>query len=130
MAGFIIENVLSGIVSQFDTETLEALPRDGSVFLLDVRTDCEYEQGHVDGFVNLPVDNLRERISEIPKDKPVYVMCHSGIRSYIACRILTANGVEAYNYAGGWGYYSRIRGKINPLSQRITCAAEKGLSIS
>ena len=61
------------------------------------------------GFVNIPVDELRERIGEIDKTKPVYVICQSGLRSYIASRILTSNGFDAYNFAGGFRFYDAVR---------------------
>ncbi len=54
--------------------------------LLDVRTVGEFNRGHMDGFNNIPVDELRERINEIEKGKPVYLICQSGLRSYIASR--------------------------------------------
>ena len=92
LAGFMIENISDGTLKQFHIEDVKNLPHDGSVTLLDTRTPGEYQRGHVDGFVNIPVDNLRERLDEIPKEKPVYVMCQSGLRSYIATRILEGNG--------------------------------------
>ena len=88
MAGFMIENIADGTLKQFHLPEIDILPRDGSVTLLDVRTRIEYDCGHVDGFVNIPVDELREHLSELPKGKTVYVICQSGLRSYIACRIL------------------------------------------
>ena len=56
------------------------MPMDGSVTLLDVRTHSEYARGHIEGFINIPVDSLRERISELDSSKPVYVICQSGVR--------------------------------------------------
>ena len=109
MAGYIIENIKNGIVKQWYYEDDETLPRDGSVTLLDTRTVQEYSKGHVKGFVNIPVDELRERIDEIDKTKPVYVICQSGLRSYIASRILTGNGFDAYNFAGGFRFYDAVR---------------------
>ena len=109
MAGYIIENIKNGIVKQWYYEDDETLPRDGSVTLLDTRTPQEYSKGHVKGFVNIPVDELRERIGEIDKTKPVYVICQSGLRSYIASRILTGNGFDAYNFAGGFRFYDAVR---------------------
>ena len=109
MAGYIIENIKNGIVKQWYYEDDETLPRDGSVTLLDTRTVQEYSKGHVNGFVNIPVDELRERIGEIDKTKPVYVICQSGLRSYIASRILVGNGFDAYNFAGGFRFYDAVR---------------------
>ena len=88
LAGFMIENISDGTLKQFHLEDIKTLPLDGSAILLDTRTPEEYERGHVDGFVNIPVDVLREHLKELPKEKPIYVMCQSGLRSYIATRIL------------------------------------------
>ena len=109
MAGYIIENIKNGIVKQWYYEDDETLPRDGSVTLLDTRTVQEYSKGHVNGFVNIPVDELRERIGELDKTKPIYVICQSGLRSYIASRILVGNGFDAYNFAGGFRFYDAVR---------------------
>ncbi|MBR3968292.1 MAG: CoA-disulfide reductase [Clostridia bacterium] len=108
MLGFVAENIVSGKLKQFFWHDVENLARDGSVFLLDTRTPFEVMQGKIDGFVNIPLDELRERIDEIPKDKPVYVHCHSGLRSYLACRILIGNGYDCYNLAGGWRLYESV----------------------
>ena len=106
MAGFMIDNIARGILRQWFLEDLDRLPRDGSVTLLDVRTAGEYGGGHIDGFRNIPVDELRERLDEVEPGKPVYVICQSGLRSYIACRILAGYGYEAYNFSGGFRFYS------------------------
>lgn len=108
MLGFVAENIVTGEIKQFFWHDVEILPRDGSVFLLDTRTATEVQRGKIDGFVNIPLDSLRDRISEIPKDKPIYVHCHSGLRSYIACRILSGNGYDCYNLAGGWRLYESV----------------------
>ena len=108
MAGYIIENMKNGIVKQWYYEEDETLPRDGSITLLDTRTPMEYSMGHAKGFINIPVDELRERIDELDKSKPVYVICQSGLRSYIASRILMGNGFDAYNFAGGFRFYNAV----------------------
>lgn len=108
LAGFMIENISDGTLKQFHIEDVKNLPHDGSITLLDTRTPGEYQRGHVDGFVNIPVDNLREHLDEIPKEKPVYVMCQSGLRSYIATRILEGNGYTAYNFSGGFRFYDAV----------------------
>ena len=108
MLGFVAENVVSGKVKQFFWHDVENLPRDGSVTLLDTRTLLEVGRGKIEGFMHIPVDSLRSRIHEIPKEKPVYVHCHSGLRSYIACRILSGYGFECYNLAGGWRLYESV----------------------
>ncbi|MPM91972.1 Coenzyme A disulfide reductase [bioreactor metagenome] len=108
MAGYVAENVISRKVKQFFWHDVAKLPRDGSVTLLDVRTVAEFENGHIGGFINIPVDVLRSKLDQISKDKPVFVHCHSGLRSYIACRILSGNGYDCYNLAGGWRLYANI----------------------
>lgn len=108
IAGYIAENLKNGVVKQWYYEDADALPRDGSVTLLDTRTSMEYSMGHAEGFINIPVDELRERIGELDKSKPVYIMCQSGLRSYIASRILTGYGFDAYNFAGGFRFYDAV----------------------
>ena len=108
MLGFVAQNVIEGKMNQFFFEDLASLPK-GAV-LLDTRTREEYEEGHAQGFdKNIPVDELRARLGELDKSQPVYVMCQSGLRSYIACRILMQNGFDCYNFAGGYRFYSSIK---------------------
>ena len=109
MAGYAIENILTGKVKNFHWHEADALPRDGSVILLDVRNPPEVARGRIDGFINIPLDSLRKRIGELDKSKPVYVHCHSGMRSYIAARILTQNGFDVYNLSGGYRLYNAVR---------------------
>ena len=125
MAGFMIENLSHGLVEQFFPEDVDALPRDGSVTLLDVRTPGEYADGHAEGFVNLPVDDLRERLWEVPVGKPVYVICQSGLRSYIACRILAQQGFKCYNLSGGWRLYETVVRDRTAAQEAWPCGMEK-----
>lgn len=108
MLGFVAENIITGKVRQFFWDDVESLPRDGSVTLLDVRTKTEVARGKISGFRNIPLDSLRKHLDKIPKDKPVYLHCHSGLRSYIACRILAGYGYDCYNLAGGWRLYESV----------------------
>ncbi|MEZ3434152.1 MAG: FAD-dependent oxidoreductase [Lachnospiraceae bacterium] len=108
MAGFMAENISKGILKQFHAEDVGKLPRDGSVILLDVRTREEYGRGHIEGFINIPVDELRERLGELEKGKTVYVMCQSGLRSYIGARILAGYGYDVYNLSGGFRFYDAV----------------------
>ncbi len=124
MAGFMADNILNGRLKQFFLEDEPNLPRDGSVNLLDVRTPAEYSSGHFEGFKNIPVDELRERIGELEKGKPVYVNCQSGIRSYIACRILTQNGFEAYNFSGGYRLYQTAAKDRQAAASAAPCGKE------
>lgn len=118
MAGFMIDNIANGVLKQWHLEDADKLSRDGSVTLLDTRTATEYSRGHIEGFRNIPVDELRERLDEVEKGKPVYVICQSGLRSYIASRILEGNGYTAYNFAGGFRFYDAVTN-----DRALTCRA-------
>ncbi len=124
MAGYMIENIANGTVKQWYYEDVDSLPRDGSVTLLDTRTVLEYSCGHIDGFINIPVDELRERLDEIDKNKKVYVICQSGLRSYIASRILMGNGYDAYNFAGGFRFYSAIESDKALVERSTACGMD------
>lgn len=108
MAGFMAEDLDQGLVQQWRAEDESALPRDGSVQLVDVRTQAEYAAGHIDGFINLPVDQLREHLEQLDKTKPVYLVCQSGLRSYIASRILKGSGFACSHLAGGYRFYAAV----------------------
>ena len=124
MAGFMIDNIANGVLKQWHLEDVENLPRDGSVTLLDSRTVGEYAQGHIDGFKNIPVDELRERLDEVEKGKPVYVICQSGLRSYIASRILEGNGYTAYNFAGGFRFYDAVTNDRALIERATACGMD------
>ena len=109
MLGFVAENVISGKVKLFFYEDLASLPHNSSVILLDTRTDREYKAGFAPGFTtHIPIDELRERLSELDKSKTIYVMCQSGLRSYIACRILSQEGFQCLSFAGGYRFYKNV----------------------
>ena len=108
MAGFMIEDLESGKVRQFHWDEVDNLPRDGSAALLDVRTEWEYQRGHLDGFRNVPLDDLREHLDGLEQDKPVYVNCQTGLRSYLACRILTQYGFTCSHLSGGYSFYQVV----------------------
>ncbi|MGL4606653.1 MAG: DsrE/DsrF/DrsH-like family protein [Eubacteriaceae bacterium] len=112
MAGFGIENLLTNKVKNFQWYEVNDLPRDGSVTLLDIRTKIEYENGHMDGFRNIPLDELRKRLYEVDKKKPVYVTCQVGLRGYVGARILTQNGFDVFNLNGGYRLYHSIFGEM------------------
>lgn len=125
MAGFMIDNIAKGILKQWFLEDAARLPRDGSVTLLDTRTVGEYSHGHMEGFQNIPVDELRERLNEVPTGKPVYVICQSGLRSYIATRILTGNGYDCYNFAGGFRFYDTVMNDRCLIESATACGMDK-----
>lgn len=124
MAGYMIENIKNGILKQWYYEDADILPRDGSVTLLDARTAGEFNRGHIDGFMNIPIDDLREHLDELDKSKPVYVICQSGLRSYIACRILIGNGFDAYNFAGGFRFYDTVRNDKTLIKKATPCGMD------
>lgn len=124
MAGFMIENIKNNIVKQWYFEDMDKLPHDGSVTLLDTRTKGEYAGSHIDGFINIPVDELRERLDELDKTKPVYIICQSGLRSYIASRILTGNGFNTYNFAGGFRLYEAIHNDKALIEKSTPCGMD------
>lgn len=102
MAGFVAGGLLRGDHPQVDWEGVAALP---NPLLLDVRTPKEFADGHIPGAVNLPVDELRSRLSQMPKDRPVVAYCQVGQRGYIATRILAQAGFDACNLGGGYKTY-------------------------
>ncbi len=124
MAGFLVENLANGVVRQFRLEDVSTLPRDGSVTLLDARTPREYALGHIEGFRNIPVDELRQRLDEVEPGKPVYVICQSGLRSYIACRILAGHGYEAYNFSGGFRFYDAVTQDRRLIESSTPCGMD------
>ena len=125
MAGFVAENIKNGIVKQFYYEDIPALRERNDVVLLDTRTPYEYMRGHADGFINIPLDDLRNRLSELDKSKKIYVMCQSGLRSYLATRILIQNDFNAYNFAGGFRLYNGIKNEELLSKQCYSCGMDK-----
>ena len=124
MAGFIIDNISKGL-KQWHLSDVDNLPRDGSITLLDTRTEGEYRRGHIEGFRNIPVDELRARIGELEPGKPVYVICQSGLRSYIATRILEGYGFEAYNFAGGFRFYDAVMNDRALVEASLDCGMDR-----
>ena len=125
MASFVVENIKNGIVKQFYYEDIPSLRERDDVILLDTRTPFEYMRGHADGFIHIPLDDLRERLGELDKTKKIYVMCQSGLRSYLATRILMQNGFDSYNFAGGFRLYSSIKNEEMLSKQCYTCGMDK-----
>lgn len=105
MAGFVADNILSGrvrIITWRDT-----LLTDSEAIRLDVRTAEEYATGSIPGFRNIPVDELREHLDELPREKPIVVTCAVGLRGYLAARILMQHGfTHVYNLSGGYKTWS------------------------
>ncbi|MBQ2259001.1 MAG: pyridine nucleotide-disulfide oxidoreductase, partial [Spirochaetales bacterium] len=123
MAGFAISNVLEGLVKQFSYSEIPSLKEAGE-FLLDTRTPAEYQRGHVEGFVNIPLDELRERLGELGEPKKLYIMCQSGLRSYLSTRILAQYGFDAYNFRGGYRFYSTVEKDEKRSRETLECGLE------
>jgi len=104
IAGYTAANIVEGDIAVFHAEEVEDRVRDGG-FLLDVRTAGEFRRGHLEGATNVPIDEVRNRLAEIPKDRTLLVYCLTGIRSYYVCRILTQLGYKAMNLSGGYMVY-------------------------
>ena len=101
MIGFVAEDILSGLSDVFTYEQLASFDRQGTI-LLDVRTEMEFENGHLPDAINIPVDDLRRRLSDLNKDKLILTYCQVGLRGYIASRILSQNGFRVKNMTGGY----------------------------
>jgi NADPH-dependent 2,4-dienoyl-CoA reductase/sulfur reductase-like enzyme/rhodanese-related sulfurtransferase len=105
MAGFVAGGMLRGEHPQIDVESILDSPSGREPFLLDVRTPEEFVEGHIPGAVNIPVDELRDRLAEIPRDREIAAYCQVGQRGYLATRILLQNGFQAANIGGGYKTY-------------------------
>lgn len=105
MAGFVAGGLLRGEHPQVDAEELPTNRHTGGAFLVDVRTADEFSAGHLAEAVNLPVDELRARLNELPRDRKIAAYCQVGQRGYLATRILRQNGFDAFNVGGGYKTY-------------------------
>lgn len=112
MAGYLAQNVLSGRMEVATLKHMDALDL-GKQILLDVRTKAEFEQGHIQGALHIPVDELRSRVNELDPEKEIYVYCAVGVRGYIASRILNQKGYKVKNLTGGYRSYSMANYKPN-----------------
>ncbi|MGI5904759.1 MAG: FAD-dependent oxidoreductase [Candidatus Pararuminococcus gallinarum] len=110
MAGYVAGNVVEGRMIPFYVEDLANLPE--NAFLLDVRTPGEFAHGTIPGAVNIPVDVLRQRLSEVPKDKEIHIFCAVGLRGYIAQCILRQNGYKTKNLSGGYRLYAAAKNDL------------------
>lgn len=105
MAGMVAENILEGVSKMVSWRDISA-DTDKSYFLLDIRTPDEFALGSIEGALNIPLDDLREHLAELPKDRKIVAFCGVGLRAHIACRVLMQNGFdEVYNLSGGLKTY-------------------------
>ncbi len=104
IAGMVGENILEGVTKIISWRDINE-GRKTNLFLLDIRTRDEFELGSIDGAINIPLDELREHLAELPRDKKIVAFCGVGLRAHVACRILSQNGFDAYNLSGGLKTY-------------------------
>jgi pyruvate/2-oxoglutarate dehydrogenase complex dihydrolipoamide dehydrogenase (E3) component/rhodanese-related sulfurtransferase len=102
MAGFVAAGLLRGNHPQVDLETVLAAPADKRPLLIDVRTPAEFSVGHIPEAVNIPVDEIRSRLGELPRDREIATYCHVGQRGYLAASILRQRGFSESNLSGGY----------------------------
>ncbi|MBL0337502.1 MAG: FAD-dependent oxidoreductase [Chitinophagaceae bacterium] len=101
MAGFVADNILTERLNVFYWNQMDQIKADD--VLIDVRRADEYRAGRIEGAINIPVDELRNRLDEIPRDKKLFIYCEAGLRGYLAQRILRQNGFEkVWNLSGGY----------------------------
>lgn len=124
LAGYLIENLADGRVRQISWEQINSLPQDGSTLLLDVRTPEEYKKGHLEGFQNIPLDELRDRLSTLNPEKPAILLCQSGLRSYLGCRILAQHGFSCSHVAGGYLLCQSVFSDREPAARHLPCGKE------
>jgi rhodanese-related sulfurtransferase len=105
MAGFVASGLLRGEHPQVNIEAVLAASPDEQPYLLDVRTPREFASGHIPGAVNIPVDDLRSRLGELPRDRTIAPYCQVGQRGYLATRILQQKGFTVANIGGGYETY-------------------------
>jgi NADPH-dependent 2,4-dienoyl-CoA reductase/sulfur reductase-like enzyme/rhodanese-related sulfurtransferase len=111
IAGFVAENILQGLVKPVHWYDLNGRDAAATV-LLDVREPSEFEAGHLEGALNIPLNSLRERLDELPRDGRIVVYCGVGLRAYLGCRILMQNGFgEVFNLSGGWKTWQYVSQK-------------------
>ncbi|RSK26420.1 CoA-disulfide reductase [Bacillus sp. HMF5848] len=109
MVGYAASNIVEGFVDTVQWDEVDNIIADGGL-VVDVRDPRELEFGSIKGSVNIPLNDLRERLEELPKDKTVHVSCQVGLRGYLATRILNENGFKVKNVDGGWKTYSAVYG--------------------
>ena len=129
MAGYMIENIREGMVTQISwDEAFKRISSDPQAMILDTRTPNEYAQNHLDGVTHIPLDEMRERLDELPQDKTILVHCASGLRSYLACRILSQKGFACANIAGGFTFYQALQRDRN--ASQTTCMPDPKTNVA
>ena len=119
IAGYVASNIISGAMKVASWRELRDVNRADSI-ILDVRTEAECSMGMIPGAINIPLDSLRERINELPKDKIIYIYCAVGLRGYLSYKILTLNGfADVRNVSGGYKTYSTAMAPVSEVKKQI-----------
>jgi len=111
--GYVAENAITKKVDICQWDDVDRMRSEGDKYFLDVRTPEEYSLGTVADASNIPVDELRQRLDEVPKDKSIVSFCQVGLRGYIASRILTQNGYKSMNMTGGYKTFQQATDRIS-----------------
>ncbi len=106
-AGYVASNMMEGSVDTVQWHEIDELIKSGAT-LIDVRDSDELHVGYIEGSVHIPLNELRHRMDELPKNETLYVSCQVGLRGYLASRILTGNGFKVKNLDGGWKTYASV----------------------
>ena len=109
MAGYVASNIIDGIVDTVGWNEIDDIVKNGGL-LIDVREPEEIAMGCIEGSINIPLGELRNRMNEIPNDKEVYLTCQVGLRGYIGARILSQQGYKVKNLDGGYKTYALVKG--------------------
>lgn len=121
MAGYVASNILNGEVDTVQWNEIDDIVAQNGL-LVDVREPVERKMGYIKGSINIPLNELRDRLNELPKDETIYVSCQVGLRGYLASRILSENGYTVKNLDGGWKTYSSV---FNPIDHAAKTTDEE-----
>jgi NADPH-dependent 2,4-dienoyl-CoA reductase/sulfur reductase-like enzyme/rhodanese-related sulfurtransferase len=115
MAGFAAENMLNDMVEVYCWDNITDFSKDE--FLVDVRTSIEFKKGNISSAINIPLDSIRERLNEFPKNQRISIYCQAGLRGYLAQRILSQNGFQVRNLSGGYRLWKECSDALNATKQ-------------
>ena len=118
MAGYVASNIIDGDVATVQWHEIDEIVKNGGL-LIDVREPNERENGFINGSINVPLGEIREKIHTFPKNETIYVSCQVGLRGYLAARILTEKGFKVKNVDGGWKTYSSVFNQKKKLDATV-----------
>lgn len=118
MAGYAAANIASDFVETVQWHEINEIVENGGL-LIDVREPIERQMGYIEGSINIPLGDLRQRMNELPKEKTIYLTCQVGLRGYLGARILTQHGFKVKNLDGGYKTYSCV---FEPAAATCTAA--------